>query len=591
MRAFILKTPIWAGAAAIALGLTGVGAQERGLDEAEAQAAGAPAAADAAAVSSPLSLALQQALARAGGGKGKAEVAAFYAAHGYAPLWLARDGAPADRLAALMAALDQVEAHALPAARYDRAGLAAALRGEGTADLAARAALELALTDTYLRYARDISSGLLVPNKVDRELHHKPARPEPTALLEGLRAASDPAAMLAALAPVDREYAGLVERLTEYRRLARTGAWADPIPAGRTLRPGARSSRVEALRARLIAMGDLAPGYGAPKAGADNEQVAANDIVTDAPLAPVSQGTDPRVFDDVVVVAVKRFQARHGLNEDGVVGPATLAALNASPGDRARQIAVNLERLRWFNKELGRRHVMVNLAGFEMALVEDGEAIFTSRVVVGKSRKHRTPEFSDEIEHMVVNPTWHVPRSIAREEILPKLQADPTYLQRKNMRLVGADLPADQIDWSLVTPATFPGRVKQRPGGGNALGRVKFMFPNKWSIYLHDTPSKSLFNRDRRAYSHGCVRVQKPFEFAHELLKVQRADYEEYFSKVLRRGREATLKLDDHLPVHLTYRTAWVDEAGTDQFRTDVYGRDKKIYAALEKTGVDLLGD
>ncbi|MEM8843292.1 MAG: L,D-transpeptidase family protein, partial [Pseudomonadota bacterium] len=183
--------------------------------------------------------------------------------------------------------------------------------------------------------------------------------------------------------------------------------------------------------------------------------------------------------------------------------------------------------------------------------------------------------------------TWHVPSSIAREEILPELQKDPTYLSRKGMRLAGVEDP-HLIDWQMVTPGSFPGRVKQAPGNGNALGRVKFLFPNDHAIYLHDTPSKSLFNKDMRAYSHGCVRVQRPFAFAEYLLAAQQDDPKGYFDTMLSRGKERYVPLKQHIPVHITYRTAWVDEDGQDQFRGDIYGRDARVLAALAQAGVQL---
>ncbi len=574
--------------AGLALGLGGAAwAESRGADwdSLDRGVAAAPEIAPecAEAVVSP---AEAEAVAARLAGRGPEDpVSAFYRARGHAAVWLADAGPAAARLQALMAALAEAPAHALPAGRYGRAALAADLARIDAMGPAERAGLELALTEAFLTYARDVSSGVLEPERVDREIHHEPIRPDRRALLEGLVAAGDPAEMIAALPPAHPDYARLRGRLAEYRRLAGTGAWADPLAAQRTLREGARSADVEALRRRLMAMGDLGTQTAGGASERDGARVAANDIVTDVNLEAAG---DPQSFDPTLVAAVKRFQARHGLNQDGVVGPATRAALNESPADRARQIAVNLERLRWLNRDLGDRHVMVNLAGFEMALVEDGQAVFTSRVVVGKARRHRTPEFSDEMEYMVVNPTWHVPRSIATKEILPKLQQDSSYLSRKGMRLVGSDLPADQIEWSFVTPSSFPGRIKQRPGSGNALGRVKFMFPNKWSIYLHDTPHKSLFGRDRRAYSHGCVRVQEPFEFAYRLLNAERPDGEEYFHRLLRTGRETYVQFDTHVPVHLTYRTAWVDDAGVDQFRGDVYGRDAKVFAALDAAGVEL---
>lgn len=533
---------------------------------------------------SPMASAIAQSFSDAREGDA---VAAFYAARGFEPLWMLPDGTPNRRSAALIDALNGAATHALPVERYSVAELAASLAAKSTVQ--ETAALDRRLTESFLRYARDVSSGVLEPRKADREILVKPLRPEIGNLLAEVSESDDVAAMLASLAPQAPGYSVLLGRLEEYQRLAKSDAWSDGLRKGPTLRPGDRSERVVELRRRLIAMGDLDPAAPVettePEAGADTV-VAANDIVTDLP----PQGSsDPAVFDATVQAAVESFQARHGLNQDGVVGPATREALNTSPTKRARQIAVNLERMRWLNRDLGKRHVKVNLAGFDMALVEDGEAIFTSRVVVGKARRHRTPEFSDEMEYMVINPTWHVPNSIATEEILPKLQEDPDYLARKNMRLVGSD--SEVIDWSFVTPSSFPGRIKQGPGPGNALGKVKFMFPNDHAIYLHDTPSKSLFRRDRRAYSHGCVRVQKPFEFAYHLLGPQEEDAQAYFDRIVRRGAERYVNLDEHVPVHLTYRTAWVDENGVDQFRSDIYGRDKRVFAALEKAGVSLLPD
>ncbi len=289
--------------------------------------------------------------------------------------------------------------------------------------------------------------------------------------------------------------------------------------------------------------------------------------------------------------ALKRFQARHGLNQDGLIGPATLAQLNVSPRERAEQIAVNLERLRWLNGQLGERYILVNQAGFEMQVIEHGRPVFASRVIVGESGEHETPEFSEMMTHMIVNPSWHVPMSIARNEILPKLKQDPTYLAKQGMRLVGAGADAEQIDWANITPASFPGRITQSPGDENALGSVKFMFPNRYSVYLHDTPTKRLFERDIRDFSHGCVRVERPHEFAEYLLTGQVSDPGSYFDTVLAQGRERRIDLERPLPVHLTYRSAWIDENGVEQFRGDIYDRDAKIAAALEAAGVRILAD
>lgn len=500
---------------------------------------------------------------------------AAYAQRGFAPIWLDEDGRSTERASALVAALARAPNHALPAKRYDAAGLANRLAAGGFG-------LEADLTAAFLRFGRDITSGALEPRDIDDELVIDPRRPNPAKLIADAGAAQNLVAFLDSLAPGHPNYKGLVAKYAAFRTFP-ADAWGKPVPKGRTLRPGIRHQRIGPLRDRLIAMGDLDPrAYSSAALGADGERVAANDVTTDVNAS----SPDRIMYDPIMVDAVKRFQKRHGLNTDGMIGPATLDQINASPADRARQIAVNLERLRWLNRDLGKRHILVNLAGFTMAVIEGNREIFTSRVVVGKASKHRTPEFSDEMTHMVINPSWNVPRSIATKEILPILKRDPSYLSRKNMRLVGGSAPED---WSTVTASTFPGRIVQKPGGGNALGTVKFMFPNKYAIYLHDTPSKRLFRRDVRAYSHGCVRVERPVDFAEFLLTGQVDDPRGYFHSVRKQGRERQVNLDNPLQVHLTYRTAWRDNDGTYQFRGDIYGRDAKVARALSQAGVSIL--
>ena len=483
-----------------------------------------------------------------------------YAGKAYSPIWLKGDRTAAQ---ALVDTLNRADAHALPATKYHGAELARRL---GTAT-GADPALEADLSAAFLDYAQDISTGLLEPRSVDRELHIYPEPRDPGGLLDGAARASNIAAYLDSLAPADPAYRRLVERYAAYRSVAANDIWGQTVPKGRTLRPGNRNARVAAARARLTAMGDLDPNvYDVNSAAkSDGTQVAATEVTTDVPV----QSFDPNLFDEPMVAALQTFQARHGLNLDGVIGPATLRQLNVSPSTRAEQIAVNLERMRWMNRNLGERHILVNLAGFTMAVMNKGVPEFTSRVVVGKAREHRTPEFSDTMTHMIVNPSWYVPTSIAQKEILPKLEKDPNYLVNRGMRMVN-------------------GRIIQRPGRRNALGTVKFMFPNRFAIYLHDTPSKRLFSRDVRAYSHGCVRVEKPHAFAEYLLTGQAEDPAGYFQRILRRGRERRIDLDNPLPVHLTYRSAWIDDQGVEQFRGDIYGRDRRIAQALRKAGVTI---
>ncbi len=503
------------------------------------------AAVEAPVVLSPRAQALKALLPQ--GGDHAAALASFYAAHDYVPVWTA------SRLAALFAAFDQAGAHGLPSARYDE-GLRALAIDPASDPLA----VEVLASERFLTFARDINSGVLEPRKANREIHIYPKRPDAVALLEGLDAATDTAAYLSALAPTHPHYVTLLEEKRRLQGIVTAGGWGDQVPGGRSLKPGTSSSRVAVLRARLGRIDGV--NYG-----------------------------DSAEYDDVLIQAVQQFQLRHGLNDDGVAGPQTLKAINATAEDRLRQVVVNLERQRWLNYDRGDRHVYVNQADFRVRIVDQGRISFDSRAVVGKL-KHQTQEFNDTMTHLVVNPTWHVPRSIATEEMLPKLQANPTALggSMQIMTRNGTRVNPALVDFTQFTASNFPFIVKQRPGGGNALGRVKFMFPNQFNIYLHDTPAKRLFGKDVRAYSHGCVRVQKPFEFAHMLLAPQTANPEDYFQSLLNTGRERQVNLETPIPVYLTYQTAWIDEWGIPQYRDDVYGRDRDVFRALEATGVTL---
>ena len=497
-------------------------------------------------------------------------VRTHYANEGYRGVWLSPEGDD-KRATDLLAALENAGSHGLSPSRYDIPALRAAVAAAMAEEPAAVAAAELKLTRAFLDYASDVRSGILDPRSVDRELHVDPERPDGAVMLREIAAAASAADYLEALAPAKAEYGRLQEKLARLSALP-AGAWGDEVPGGPSIRLGEKSRRVEAMRARLTALGDHTP---APAAGG-------------AEPAPLD------VYDVALEDSVRAFQRRHGLNDDGVAGRRTIDAMNVSIEDRIGQTLVALERLRWMNRDLGHRHVYVNQADFTVQLKEGDQILFSERVVVGKARKHRTPEFSDEMTHMVFNPVWHVPNSIATEEILPKLQADPEYLLKKNMRLVargGGETPDPATtDWTLYSASDFPFRVKQRSGGGNALGRVKFMFPNQFSIYLHDTPSKRLFKKDARAFSHGCVRVQDPFAFARALLGPQEDDPAAFVDRMLARSGERRVNLQTPVPVHLTYLTAWVDDEGVSQFRDDVYGRDARILGALQAKGVEVSG-
>lgn len=488
-------------------------------------------------------------------------------------IWTDSRGEPTDAALILVDFLLRADEHALPVEKYRGRDLASRLRGGDQG-------LEADLTRAFLDYASDLHAGLLDPGKVDKDLHIERVDVDREALLAGAARANDMAAYLDSLAPSDPAYRRMVERYRSFRSKAADEIWGKPISAGPTLRPGDRNARVAEVRARLTAMGDLDPGIIGQISEDDGARLAAAEQVTDAGR------TDRNYFDPGLEEALKRFQARHGLHEDGLIGPATLAQLNTSPRERVEQIAVNLERMRWLNRDVGDRYILVNVAGFEMWVMENGHAAFSSRVITGQADSWETPEFTETMTHLVVNPTWYVPMSIAKYEILPKLKQDPNYLAKAGMRLLGAE--EEEIDWSTITPETFPGRVTQLPGDANAMGKVKFMFPNRHSIYLHDTPGRHLFSRDVRAFSHGCIRVEKAHELAEYLLNSQARNPGSYFDEILASGREQHVTLERPLPVVLAYRTAWIDENGVEQFRGDIYGRDRAVVRALQSAGVQL---
>jgi murein L,D-transpeptidase YcbB/YkuD len=290
--------------------------------------------------------------------------------------------------------------------------------------------------------------------------------------------------------------------------------------------------------------------------------------------------------DTALHEAVQRFQERHGLTVDGAVGPATRAALNVPVEERIEQITLNLERWRWLPADLGRLHVRVNIAGFDLRVVEEGTDRLQMRVVAGRAYR-QTPVFSDQISYLVLNPYWHVPHSIAVKDKLPDFRRDPSLVSKLGYEVFrgwGADAtPIDPstIDWNAVSASSFPYRLRQRPGPQNALGQVKFMFPNAHSIYLHDTPSRALFGQAERNFSSGCIRVEHPLDLAAVLLRHNEGWTRERIESTVGNDTEKTVVLPEKVPVHLLYWTAWATADGPVHFRRDVYDRDEAVHSAL----------
>lgn len=466
---------------------------------------------------------------------------ATYADLSWRPLWTTEDGRLTPRGAALRAALAETAArHGLDPGRYR-------LPSTGSA-----AALDLELSRAAVRLAGDLRSGVL---RSPHALHVAyPAEAESDGLLHALAGAADPADALAAAAPTGPLYPDLVRALAQYRAVAAAGGWP-AVPGAETLEPGQTDdAQVPALRRRLVISGDLA---------------------LDA-LEPSRGDLDSPVYDLRLEAAVRRFQERHGLAVDGLIGPNTRRALNIPVAARIETLLLNLDRLRWMPDQLGARHILVNIAGFEVMVMRDGRPILRSAIVVGK-RRQETPAFSDTVEHVVVNPYWNVPKSIAVEEIAPQAARDPSYIHREDMEVVvpgGGTIDPYMVDWEAAAAGDLPYRLRQRPGPANALGRVKILFPNDFAVYLHDTPARSLFDRRVRAFSHGCMRVEKPLELAAEVL-----DWPvEKLAALIDTGERRWLSVDRPTPVHVTYLTAWVDpDTGAVQFRDDLYGRDADL--------------
>ena len=483
-------------------------------------------------------------------------LAAFYRNRNYATLWTG--DADVARRHSLFAAFETVHAHGLPAARYDAAALRdlfAAAQTEG--DLGR---LEVAVSRAYLAFVRDLSTGALVPSSIEYGIKREVVRPDPARMLY---AASQDGfdAFLAALPPSAPEYARLMKEKFALEAIIAKGGFGPTVDAG-VLSTGETGTGVVQLRDRLMALDYLGRSFS-------------------------------ESYDAVIAEAVQRFQLDQGLSATGLADERTIAALNVDAEGRLRSVVVAMERLRWMgNAPRGARHIWVNLPNFVARVVDDGKVAFKTRVVIGKiGRDTESPEFSDQMEFMVVNPTWSVPRSITVKEYLPMLKRNANAQgQLQVIDRAGRVVPRSAINFAAYTPQNFPFALRQPPSDGNALGKVKFMFPNENNIYLHDTPTKSLFEKDIRAFSHGCIRVGAPFDLAYFLLAPQSDDPKGLFKSYLTSGRESVLNFTTPIPVHLVYFTAWPTEQGMIGYLNDIYGRDALIYQALEEAGVVLAG-
>ncbi|MGE0517646.1 MAG: murein L,D-transpeptidase [Candidatus Binatia bacterium] len=478
------------------------------------------------------------------------QVQTLYAARAFAPLWVEGREPTANAYSAI-AALGAAAARGLSPADYDAAPLAAAAQrlASGEQDSEAVGEFDAALTIATTRYAAHAFGGRIQPRAVHRAYDMGPKALDLPNFVRELAASAEPDGprrLLTALDPPFPEFAGLTAALARYRELACDGV--PEVPALPKLRPLDTHAGVPALRARLAALGDLPAHTGTPATSS--------------------------LYDTTLVSAVRRFQRRHGLAPDGVIGQATLAALRAPLAERVGQIELAMERLRWLPSSWPRRFIFVNIPEFRLRGFETGASgpPLSMNIVVGDSasaQKYRTPVLQADMTHVIFRPYWLVPPRIAREELFPAIESDPNYLARHHMEVVD-------------------GRIRQLPGRNNSLGLVKFIFPNPYHVYLHDTPKKALFARARRDFSHGCIRVADPVALASFVLTDTPGWDRNRIEQAMREGRDnRRVDLATPVPVYLFYTTVIIDQDGEANFFSDIYGHDATLRRQLGEDAVN----
>jgi len=494
----------------------------------------------------------------------------FYAQRDYQPAWLNATG-PLPAAGELLEAIDTAQQEGLRPADYHAAELDKRLNRvhrQGAASTADQGMeLELLLTDAWMTYGSHLLAGRLDPTHFDPYWGVAARSRDLVKLLQEALESGRIGESLHALSPPNPAYDRLRTTLAQYRALEQQGGWPQ-LESGPKLQPGRHDPRVAVLRARLQASGDLPPvTVETSSVGADKN----------------SAGKDGNRYDEALVQAVRRFQKRHGLSVDGAVGAATLAALNVPVSARIRQLELNMERWRWLPEDLGQRHILVNITDFTLSVVENGQRVMNAKVIVGRSERP-TPVLTATMSYLVMNPDWNVPPTIALEDKLPVLQKNAYALARQNIRVfstAGREIDPGRVNWRKVNTNNFAYQFRQDPGPRNALGRIKFMFPNSYSVYLHDTPSRGLFNSTARTFSSGCVRISNPIELAEYLLKDNPRWTRTAIVSASQGKKQRTVSLAEQIPVHLFYWTAWVEEDGTVNFRNDIYERDKRLVKAL----------
>ena len=489
----------------------------------------------------------------------------IYTARSFRPAWIDSQG-PLAPVEALLNAIRQAEQEGLKPEEYHLSAMTALVSAWRTSrehnlpfPIAKQIDLELLLTDALVAYGFHLLNGRVDPERLYPEWF---SYQKDVYLLDVIETAMNTGNVEAAfrrLTPQEPLYLRLKQALAVYANIAGTGGWPE-LPQSRHLKIKAdHQSYLLLLKQRLLLTGDLPPAESSGR----NE-------------------------DENMKKALRRFQKRHGIKADGTIGPATLKAMNVPVEKRIRQITLNMERLRWLPEDVGNRYILVHIADFELIVFEDGYIVMDMPIVVGKQNQ-RTSVFSGKMTYLELNPYWNIPKAIAEKEILPQVQKDPAYLTKKKIRVLEyrrhqeKEVDPATIDWSKIRPDKLRYSFRQDYGPGNALGRIKFMFPNKFDIYLHDTPERHLFKRTRRTFSHGCIRIAKPIDLAEYLLKNENGWDRKKILAEIGKGKRQILKLSRPIDVHILYLTAWTDPQGDVQFRNDVYEGDEALLRALSE--------
>lgn len=522
----------------------------------------------------------------------------LYSRVGYAPVWTHPQGLnPRGKL--LFDALQNAAQDGLNPALYHVKALAPLLPQDdanGRLPIEQRAALELLLSDAYLRYSTHLFFGVTQPRRLDKRWEIK--RDESWEPIDALQLSLEEGAvrrLLEELPPPDPNYLRLRASLQQYLARAARGERWPKLPAGESFEQGQTDPRVLILREQLRLQGDyqepatpatlpVAPAPAPVEAGQPvATPVSFESSSTALPAVALPKPPPAEYFDAALHEAVMRFQHRHALYEDGVIGEKTRQALNVSLQQRILQLQINLERWRWFPRHPGERYIRVNVPGFFLHAFSPDQPPLQMKVIVGTEARE-TPLFNGEISYMILNPRWLVPRSIAVKDLLPKIRQNPDFLEQSQMQVYSTEgrISSGQINWEQLHSGNFPYRLVQDPGRGNALGKVKFMFPNHHGVYLHDTNKPYLFKKAQRTLSSGCVRVEDPMELAGFLLSGTNGWDKKRVLEVTLSGKRTQVNLSENVPVYLAYWTAWVDENGQTQFYDDVYGYDQGLAKALE---------